>query len=62
MMFITTYVSCVGTLTLCHWSSSSSKLPALFGLHAPVIANQPTKELTKGGDLRGARVDVPWSV
>jgi hypothetical protein len=24
--------------------------------------NQPTKVLTKGGDLRGAQVDVPWSV
>ena len=24
--------------------------------------SQPTKELFKGGDLRGAQVDVPWSV
>jgi hypothetical protein len=26
------------------------------------LSNQPTKVLTKGGDLRGAQVDVPWSV
>jgi hypothetical protein len=29
------------------------------GMHD--FANQPTKELTKGGDLREAQVDVPLS-
>jgi hypothetical protein len=31
-----------------------------FGTNQPT--NQPIKVITKGGDLRGAQVDVPWSV
>ena len=41
-------------------AAASAYYRPLFGQHAPVF--HPTKELTKGGDLRSAQVDDPWSV
>jgi hypothetical protein len=41
-------------------SASIAARTTPFDSHA-VLANQPTKQLTKGGDLREAQVDVPLS-